>query len=328
MRSNRETWRERAIAIACGALLAMPGLASAQIPVPPDTALVNQTNGTPTGNVVNMNGPRFADDFVVPSGQSWSASGFDILGSGGPGGTYSYGIYPDVGGMPADLPALAGPPDSFIPPAGAINDFSIAPKFPWLLPSGVYWLVVWQSIEGTTPWGWRTQSPQSGYEAMMNSSVGGCPPGGWRPLSTCMPAQPGPDLSFRINAHVITNNFTVATTSQDEIGNLDLSATFEEKGTLGWTDSKGFVKPKVPPVDVSRGSIRGFEIKSEKSLRSKLKKKGKKLKTTVAFTFQPTDYFGQPLGLASTKTLDITFKAKKTKKKKKGKKGKGGEKKK
>ena len=139
---------------------------------------------------------QIADDFIVPSGQSWQISGVDVLGIGGYASpTVNMFIYANVGGLPgAEL---------FGQSVVATNepDYSVAVSGTPNLHPGTYWISVQQTgTEVGTAWYWKERSVQSenpaAYRNPGGSSVATCT--AWSVRSNCFPSST-PDELFKLS---------------------------------------------------------------------------------------------------------------------------------
>lgn len=89
---------------------------------------------------------------------------------------------------------------------------------------GHYWLGVTAYAVGASkasPWGWRTQSPQTGYAAAWMNIVCG-EAGSWKPLSEC--GQTGPDFRFRLDGKQVTE--TPDTTARVQVSGTTAKVLF------------------------------------------------------------------------------------------------------
>ena len=190
----------RSVLLVLGAIavcMTVPALASGAV-------LYNQTDNATTSNhgsndwIAPNEGftDQIADDFIVPSGQSWQISGVDVLGIGDPASpTIDIFIYANAGSLPgAEL---------FRQSVVATNepDYSVAVSGTPNLNPGTYWISVQQTgTEVGTAWYWMERSVQSGnpaaYRNPGGSSVATCT--AWSVRSTCFPSSP-PDELFRLS---------------------------------------------------------------------------------------------------------------------------------
>jgi hypothetical protein len=182
---------------AIGVCMTVPALASGVV-------LYDQTDNATTSNhgsndwIAPHEGftDQIADDFIVPSGQSWQISGVDVLGIGGYASpTINIFIYANAGSLPgAEL---------FRQSVVAMNepDYSVAVSGTPNLNPGTYWISVQQTgTEVGTGWYWKERSVQSGnpaaYRNPAGSSVATCT--AWSVRSTCFPSSP-PDELFKLS---------------------------------------------------------------------------------------------------------------------------------
>jgi hypothetical protein len=198
-----------ALAIAAIVLCAAPALGSAAV-------LYDQTD-SPSGfgtfsqrdDAVDL---QIADDFIVPSGQSWSLQSVDVdgaydAGSSGPITSANVFLYADGGGLPGgQLFALQG----VSPLNGTAGpDFTVPLTGSPQLASGAYWVSVQVNLPGagTSIWDWQTRNAQSGSPRAVRSNGHPLPvcPGAqdaWITGSSC-PIGLAPDQLFRLNGTVV-----------------------------------------------------------------------------------------------------------------------------
>jgi hypothetical protein len=143
-----------------------------------------------------------ADDFVVPSGETWNVESVDADGVyfNGPGPATDFNVffYTDSGGLPGTqvYSALA---QSY---AQVGTTFTITLVTPAVLTEGTYWVEVQGNttfaIEGQ--WGWSDRTVQSNGPAAWQNPGGGfgiCP--AWTVKTVCIPTAGGPDQVYRLN---------------------------------------------------------------------------------------------------------------------------------
>ena len=146
------------------------------MPLYPHVILYDQYDNATTNPPVDITSQDFesaldqydnqaADDFVVPSGQTWNVTEVDVMGeyTGGPAASFNVYFYQDSGGLPGALVASA-PLSSY---TGGPPDFVITLSSPAVLSAGTYWVSV-QSRQDFTPngqWFWHNRDVQSNQGA-------------------------------------------------------------------------------------------------------------------------------------------------------------------
>lgn len=151
-----------------------------------------------------------ADDFVVPTGETWAVSSVRVLGTysedGGPAEFLNVAFYADEGGVPGEpVASFEDPP--FVDGTGE-GDFIIALPSDVLLETGTYWVSVQVDMDVSEggQWFWVRQAtetaigaevhwrnPEDGFETgcVDWSPLAGCDAGGGEPI--------GLDASFRLD---------------------------------------------------------------------------------------------------------------------------------
>jgi len=177
-----------------------------------------------------------ADDFVVPTGETWNIEGVDVQGSystGGPAAAFHVFIYSDAAGLPGtnvytglDQPYTDG---------GSGTDFVITLGSPAVLTEGTYWVSVQarQDFGLAGQWFWGDRSVQNGNPAAWQNPGGGfgTPCSTWGVRGTCIGG--APDNVFRLNG---TTGAACLYSNDFNDGILDW---VEEKPTV--TESGGFL---------------------------------------------------------------------------------------
>jgi hypothetical protein len=143
-----------------------------------------------------------ADDFVVPSGESWTVESIDADGiyfnGAGPADSWNVFIYTDAGGLPGGLVASQmGLPATVV---GSTFTVNFAPSV--ALTGGTYWIEIQANMTFATEgeWGWTDRTVQSNSPAAWQNPAGGfglCP--SWTNKLVCVPTAGGPDQVYRIN---------------------------------------------------------------------------------------------------------------------------------
>ena len=161
---------------------------------------VNSQNFTSGSTQYN---DQAADDFVVPSSQTWRITEVDVTGMyfNGSGTATSENVifYKNKNGMP-DTPVRNGTFSNLNGTDG--------PNFALMLPgkglklrSGHYWVSVIANMQFFTnggQWGWEVNSVKHGKQAMWQNpgfGFGDCRT--WEPIDTCYDLT-GPDLMFAL----------------------------------------------------------------------------------------------------------------------------------
>jgi len=146
-----------------------------------------------------------ADDFVVPSGETWKIRAVDVTGhyfscsDCGPATSQRVRFYRDAGGSPGPLVATFGPllgvesDGSFTIPLG--------PDGPVLSP-GTYWVAVQINMPYICcgEWGWETRTVQGNAPAAWKNPRDGFETGctTWHDVQECVGDYAGPDFMFAI----------------------------------------------------------------------------------------------------------------------------------
>lgn len=140
-----------------------------------------------------------ADDFVVPTGESWTIDEVDVQGvyfnGAGPSVSFHVFIYQDAAGLPGaqvysalDQTYTGGP------------DFVITLATPAVLSEGTYWISVQSRMDFLVggQFGWQDRTLQSNSASAWQNPGGGfgvCPT--WNTKTTCVPGS-GVDAVFRL----------------------------------------------------------------------------------------------------------------------------------
>ncbi len=143
-----------------------------------------------------------ADDFVVPSGETWNVMSIDADGVyfNGPGPSTDFNVffYADNAGLPGTQ-VYSATGQSY---AQVGTTFTVTLTTPAVLTEGTYWVEV-QAHMPFVPngeWGWTDRTVQSNNPAAWQNPGGGfglCPT--WQPkLAVCIPTASGPDQVFRL----------------------------------------------------------------------------------------------------------------------------------
>jgi hypothetical protein len=177
-----------------------------------------------------------ADDFVVPTGETWNIDQVDVQGqysTGGPAAAFHVFIYSDAGGLPGTNVYTAL--DQAYSDGGTGTDFVITLSSPATLTEGTYWVSVQsrQDFGTAGQWFWNDRSVQSGNPAAWQNPGGGfgTPCTTWGVRGTCIGG--APDHVYRLSgtpgpACTYSNDF-----------NDGILEWIEEKPTV--TESGGFL---------------------------------------------------------------------------------------
>jgi hypothetical protein len=203
---------------------AIDGKAAPVAPAPKAaTTLYNQTNNpAPPGGVTSQNfdaandafDSEAADDFVVPAGQNWTVTTFDVQGEysgAGPAVSFNVVFYANSTNLPGAIVA-SRPAQAYTNTSG---DFAIAFAQAVTLSPGTYWVGVQANLDlANGQWFWDNRTVTSNQGAAWrnpgNGFGTGCTAFG-RKL-TCLPSQNGPDQLFKLTGY--------ATTTPDHTGSL------------------------------------------------------------------------------------------------------------
>jgi hypothetical protein len=144
---------------------------------------------------------QLADDFVVPSGQTWTINEVDVQGlyfnGPGPADSFNVWFYQNNGTLPgtqvyqATGLAYSGNPDFVIPLTS-----------PAVLSAGTYWVSVQARMDFTPggEFGWYDRTAQSNSGAAWRNPGDGFATGctDWTGKTVCIPTATGPDQVYRL----------------------------------------------------------------------------------------------------------------------------------
>src|ERR1051326_5118325 len=170
-------------------------------PKAPQVVLYDQLNNpgsVSTLSQVFSDFPTFssdlADDFVVPSGQTWNVSEVDAQGVyfNGPGPADSFNVYfyQSSGGLPGTV-VYSATAQSYVNNSGV---FQVTLAAPAILPAGTYFVEV-QANMAFSPggeWGWTDRTVQANSTASWQNTGGGFGPPGSCPAPGCPTPCPTP----------------------------------------------------------------------------------------------------------------------------------------
>jgi len=186
-----------------------------------------------------------ADDFVVPTGQTWNVQSIDADGvylGPGPANSFNVFFYADNGGLPGTQ-VYSAMNQSF---SVAGSTFSIPLPSVAVLTQGTYWVEIQANMTflPNGAWIWRDRTVQSNQGAAWQNPGGGfgtCPT--WTRKTTCIPITGGPDQVFRLNG--TTGGATPTPTSSPS---ATPTATATASGTMSPTATpSGTISPTATP---------------------------------------------------------------------------------
>jgi hypothetical protein len=176
-----------------------------------------------------------ADDFVVPSGETWNVESIDADGlyfnGGGPANDFNVFFYTDSAGLPGTQ-IYSATAQSYVQNG---TTFTVTLAVPAVLSEGTYWVEVQGNTTFATEgqWGWTDRTVQSFSPAAWQNPGGGfgvCPT--WAPkLAVCIPTAGGPDQVYRLNGttggggcttcgdYTLTSGTSTFVAGVDDIGN-------------------------------------------------------------------------------------------------------------
>jgi hypothetical protein len=177
-------------------------------PAAPQVTLYDQLNNPGTLSTVSQqfpDNPTFssdlADDFVVPSGQTWTIAEVDAQGlyfnGPGPADNFNVFIYQNSGTLPGAV-VYTATAQTYVNNAGV---FQVTLAVPAVLTAGTYWVEV-QAHMSFTPngeWGWTDRTVQANSPAAWQNPGGGfalCPT--WGARTACTGDAPAPDQMYRL----------------------------------------------------------------------------------------------------------------------------------
>ena len=141
-----------------------------------------------------------ADDFVVPTGETWTINEVIALGvyslGGGPAASVNVTIWSDVGTLPG---AVVYSAPSVVPTTDVGGSFVLDLSTPAVLTAGTYWLEVQVNMDFTPflQWFWAQDLVLRNSGCAWRNIGGGFGVGctSWERLSTCIPGF-DPDFLF------------------------------------------------------------------------------------------------------------------------------------
>ena len=182
-------------------------------PKAPQVVLYDQYNNgatTATLSATFTDFPTFsadlADDFVVPSGQTWNVQSIDADGQyfngAGPANSWNVFVYANNGTLPGAL--VYSILNTTVTQSGTTFTVNLTPCA--TLTPGTYWVEIQANMTFSPngEWGWTDRTVLSNNPAAWQNPGGGfgvCPT--WMPkLATCVPTAGGPDQVYRLNGTI------------------------------------------------------------------------------------------------------------------------------
>ncbi len=177
-----------------------------------------------------------ADDFIVPTGVSWTLSTL-IVGGGyyngfGPANTVNVKIYTDKNHKPKNLVYSASVAPSF----DTLGTFILDLSSPAQLCSGTYWLEIQVQMDFALggQWGWGERAIQSNSESVWKNPIGGfgTPCTNWGARVTSCLVGTDPDLLFVLYG-TVDPACAITVTSPNTNVSWALGSTHD----ITWTDN-------------------------------------------------------------------------------------------
>jgi hypothetical protein len=178
-------------------LVVVPAFQLLAVPKFPAVVLYDQLNYPGSGGPNSQELPDFpaftdftADDFVVPSGQTWTITEVDAPGfySNGPGPADNFNVffYQNSGSLPG-MQVYSATAQSYVNNSGV---FQVTLTVPAVLTPGTYWVSVQAHMSFTSngQWFWIDRTVQANSRAAWQNPGGGLPP----PESCPAPGCPNP----------------------------------------------------------------------------------------------------------------------------------------
>jgi hypothetical protein len=186
-----------------GAVAVLPLIASGAI-AGKSSVLWDQNTASEGGVLLSDNTSAGADDFVVPSGQTWLIKEVDVTGvylnGSGPAKSEVVTFYSDKKDLPRRV--KAGP--FTLNCADNFGSFHCVLPTRVKLPAGTWWVSVVANLNFSDggEWGWNGNSTVHGNEAAYKQSSGNCTK--WTPLHVCFGGPPS-DLAFSLLGRAVEN---------------------------------------------------------------------------------------------------------------------------
>jgi len=170
------------------------------------TLLWNQ-NANFGGSIFSQNSESAADDFTVPSGQTWHVAGVDVTGvyfnGSGPASSQVVTFYTDRNSKPGRIhkgPFTLNCTDN----NGSFH--CVLPK-PVKLRPGTWWVSVVANCNFETcgQWGWTLNTTVQGHEAVWRNPDGTGKCTSFKPLHRCFGGSPA-DMAFDLFGKAVNSN--------------------------------------------------------------------------------------------------------------------------
>jgi len=224
--------------------------------IPSEAVLYEQMSGVGTNALSSQNfeasndafDNQAADDFVVPSGETWSITSMEIIGAywngTGPVASANVWFYVNNSGLPGSVVSEVL---NVVPSDGAATgSLTITFTTPIELTSGTYWV----SLQGNMDFPVGGQFGWTEHNQVGNPSVWQNPGGGfstscssWGPrVATCgVGAAPYYDMAFRLNGNSVVPVELTSFTASVIDGNVTLSwSTATETNNSGFEVERSF----------------------------------------------------------------------------------------
>lgn len=224
--------------------------------IPSEAVLYEQMSGIGTNALSSQNfeasndayDNQAADDFVVPSGETWSITSMEIIGAywngTGPVASANVWFYVNNSGLPGSVVSEVL---NVVPSDGAATgSLTITFTTPIELTSGTYWV----SLQGNMDFPVGGQFGWTEHNQVGNPSVWQNPGGGfgtscssWGPrVATCgVGAAPYYDMAFRLNGNSVVPVELTSFTASVIDGNVTLSwSTATETNNSGFEVERSF----------------------------------------------------------------------------------------
>lgn len=236
---------------------------------------------TPTANVEFSVGQPggLADDFTVPTSQTWSINEVEVSGDDlwqtGPGcpasTTFVVRFYDEVDGLPGGSPVSESNVSSYIcTPVGPLNDYVLYLAAPAVLTSGAYWLSVQTSVGAFS---WQGHYPPSNRTPAMSNDG-----------ATWRTAQLAADLTFALGnvsppPLQLTGGYTITgpegTVLAGTIAHLSFTSGTQDvydpsdfAATVDWGDGSGTSDTSGSDVTIGNCDSTGCDITGRHQYRS------------------------------------------------------------
>ncbi len=223
---------------------------------PTDAVLYDQMSGAGTNSLTSQNfeasndpyDNQAADDFIVPSGFTWTITSMDILGAywngTGPVASANVWFYANNGTLPGSVVAQAL---NVVPSDGAATgNLTITFGTPVVLTEGTYWVSLQGNMDFAAggQFGW-TEHTQVGSPSVWQNPGGGFATScaSWAPrVATCgVGDAPYYDMAFRLNGEAVVPVELTSFTASVIDGNVTLNwSTATETNNSGFEVERKF----------------------------------------------------------------------------------------